>query len=170
MTLLMTNAAIAEFDRRYADHFADLTRLCRAMGAGEDAQDIAQDTLVYGRSHLSQLRDAAKVRPWLRKMAVRAVGKRRSRTTSLDDEIDVAYLPQGPGFSVDTLAAIASLPERERIAITLAYGLGYDQNDIADLMDIRRGTVAATLWKARQKLARTLAADDAEPRSREAHR
>jgi RNA polymerase sigma-70 factor (ECF subfamily) len=156
-TLAMAHQPTADFDLQYAALFGELTTLCRAVGAGDEAQDIAQDVLLYGRSHLGQLRDTTKLRPWLRKMAVRAVGKRRSTSTVSLDAIGVGYFPTDTGLSLDSMAAIRSLPERERIAIVLTYGLGYDQAAVAELMDIRRGTVAATLWKARQKLARALA-------------
>lgn len=161
----MTEAPTAEFDRQYTSLFAELSTLCRAIGAGDESPDIAQDVLLYGREHLHLLRDRRSLRPWLRTMAVRAVGKRR-RTPSVSlGATDVTYLPVESGLGLDALAAIGSLPERERIAVVLSYGLGYDQAEVAEIMGIRRGTVAATLWKARQKLARALA-----PTERETHR
>ena len=52
-------------DHDYNKHFADLTVLCRALGAGDSAEDIAQEALLHGREHREQLRDDAKLEAWL---------------------------------------------------------------------------------------------------------
>ena len=158
VTLALALPPETTIDAQYASLFDELTRLCRAVGAGDEAQDVAQDVLVYGRAHAKELRDTSKLRPWLRKMAVRAVARHRSRAqaTSLEDR-EIAYLPAESELGLDALAAIAALPERERIAVTLTFGLGYEQHEVAEMMGIRRGTVASSLWRARQKLARALA-------------
>ena len=57
-------------------------------------------------------------------------------------------------------AAIAGLPERERLAVTLVYGLGYRQDEAAELMGVASGTVYSSIWRARRKLARLLADDE----------
>ena len=62
-----------------------------------------------------------------------------------------------PEAKLDCSAAVARLPERERFAIALVYGLGYPQEQAAQVLGVARGTVAASLWKARKKLARELA-------------
>src|SRR5262245_47006533 len=108
------------FDADYALLFAELTRLCRALGAGANAEDLAQEALVYGRDHLGQLRDAERVRPWLRRIAVRSVARaRRRRDTALAD--DLVFVPVDRDLGLDAGAAIARLPERERLAVVLVY-------------------------------------------------
>jgi DNA-directed RNA polymerase specialized sigma24 family protein len=143
-------------DADYGSLFAELSRLCRALGAGGSADDIAQDVLVEGRAKLDQLREPASLRPWLRTIAVRRVSRLRAKAwrTMLDEPI---FVPVDPDLGLDAAAAIAHLPERERIAVVLVYGLGYRQEEAADMLGITRGGVAATLWQARRKLARELA-------------
>lgn len=51
---------------------------------------------------------------------------------------------------------MARLPRRERQAVVLVFGMGYTQEEVGELMGISRGTVAASIWRARQKLARAL--------------
>jgi RNA polymerase sigma factor (sigma-70 family) len=58
-----------------------------------------------------------------------------------------------PDLRLDLAAAICRLPLRERSVLTLVYGLGYPQETAAQILGIRRGTVAATLAHARTKLA-----------------
>jgi RNA polymerase sigma-70 factor (ECF subfamily) len=143
-------------DEQYGSLFAELTRLCRALGAAASAEDIAQDALIEGRGHIDDLRDPLKLRPWLRRIAVRRVGRDRSKGVHGHAEATV-YLPVDPDLGMDASAAVARLPERERLAVVLVHGLGYRQAEAAAMLGISRGTVAASLWKARRKLARDLA-------------
>ena len=144
-----------QFDASYDTLFGELAAFCRALGAGPDAEDIAQETLIVGRRHLSDLREAGSLLPWLRRIAVRAVIRSRRRPRALLIE-DGALLPKAPDLGLDAAAAVARLPDRERIAVVLVYGMGYRQDEVAELLGVRRGTVAASLWKARRQLARDL--------------
>jgi RNA polymerase sigma-70 factor (ECF subfamily) len=69
-------------------------------------------------------------------------------------------LPTADVPDVDVAAAISGLPERERVAVTLVFGLGYRQDEAAELMGVAAGTVYSSVWRARRKLARLLAADE----------
>jgi DNA-directed RNA polymerase specialized sigma24 family protein len=152
----LADEAVSAFDASYEALFAELTRLCRALGAGLNAEDVAQESLVYGRDHLDDLRDPTRLRPWLRTIAVRSVSRHRPRPSARDAS-ELALLPVDPDLGLDASAAVARLPARERAAVVLVYGLGYGQDEVADMMGITRGTVAASLWKARRRLARDLA-------------
>jgi hypothetical protein len=59
------------FDSRYGAVFADLVTLARALGAGADAEDVAQEALLEARGHLKDLRDPDKLRAWVRRIAIR---------------------------------------------------------------------------------------------------
>ncbi len=143
-------------DAEYGALFAELTGLCRALGAGGSAEDVAQEVLLDGRAHLAQLRDPDRLRPWLRTMAVRRVSRLRAKAWR-SITTDPAFLPIDSDLGLDAQAAVARLPERERIAVVLVYGLGYRQEEAAEMLGISRGGVASTLWQARRKLARDLA-------------
>lgn len=49
-------------DAQYGALSADLAALARALGAGADAEDVAQDALVHARGHLHQLCDPEELR------------------------------------------------------------------------------------------------------------
>ncbi len=152
-----TPEALNYFDAAYPKLFDELCLLCRALGAPDEAEDIAQEALLYGRAHLRDLRDERNLRPWLRRIAARgAAAARRRRLPSLDGT-EPSYLPLDPEMRLDCSEAVARLPERQRLAMALVYGLGYGQEEAAQVLGVARGTVAASLWKARQKLARELA-------------
>lgn len=149
------------FDSRYEELFGDLVALARSLGAGPDAEDVAQEALVHARGHLRELRDADKLRPWVRRIAIRGACRARRRHQADGCEVQPERLPATHVPDVDVAAAIAGLPERERVAVTLVFGLGYRQDEAADLMGVAAGTVYSSIWRARRKLARLLAEDEA---------
>jgi RNA polymerase sigma-70 factor (ECF subfamily) len=149
---------IERFDADYSKLFADLTALCRALGAGHHAEDIAQDALLHARDRQHQLRDESKLEPWLRRIAARRTFEYLRRQSRIEPEDHVtAFLPVDPSISIDVSAAVTRLPERERIAVVLVYGLGYEQEAAARVMEVTRGTVATLLHRARRHLAELLA-------------
>lgn len=143
-------------DASYEALFTELARFCRTLGAGADAEDIAQETLLAGRSKLDGLHDPGSLRPWLRTIAIRMFlrMRRRRRPAPIADG---ALVPLGPDLGLDAAAAVGRLPERERLAVVLVYGMGYRQDEAAAVLGVTRGTIAASLWKARRRLARDLA-------------
>lgn len=147
------------FDSRYAALFGDLVALARALGAGCDAEDVAQDALLQARSHLDQLRKPEKLQAWVRKMAIRGACRARHGHVAGFDAGHIERLPVTELPDVDVAAAIARLPDRERLAVTLVFGLGYRQDEAAELMGVAAGTVYSSIWRARRKLARLLADD-----------
>ena len=148
------------FDSQYGALFGDLVALARALGAGSDAEDVAQEALLEARSHLHQLRDPEKLRAWVRSIAVRGACRARRRYLADLGAEQIERLPVTELPNVDVAAAIAGLPERERVAVTLVFGLGYRQDEAADLMGVAAGTVYSSIWRARRKLARVLADDE----------
>lgn len=146
------------FDADYAKLFADLTTLCRALGAGASSEDIAQESILHARERQHQLRDESKLEAWLRRIAARRTFEHLRRQRRMDlEEPARAFVPVDPSMSIDVSAAITLLPDRERQAVVLVYGLGYEQQEAAEVMDVTRGTVATLLHRARRHLAERLA-------------
>jgi RNA polymerase sigma-70 factor (ECF subfamily) len=145
-------------DAEYNSLFADLVALCRALGAGASSEDIAQDAILHARERSHQLRDETKLRAWLRRIAARRTFEHLRRQRRHDSPVpETAFLPTDPSISVDVSAAVSRLPERERLAVVLVYGLQYEQDEAAAVMNVTRGTVATLLHRARRHLAERLA-------------
>jgi RNA polymerase sigma factor (sigma-70 family) len=142
-----------DLDAAYQRHFADLARLCRALGAGHDSEDLAQEVMMFARAHVQDVRDPAKLEGWLRAIAVRKTYRLKSRRPFAQLSSGEMVAPVDTDLPIDLAAGIARLPARERAVLTLVHGLGYSQADAAEALGIRRGTVAATLSHARAKLA-----------------
>lgn len=146
------------FDARYPELLSDLRRVCRAVGAGMDAEDIAQDVLLYGRSRLDELRDDRKLVPWLRRIAVRRVARHGKSSGRANDQREAgAGDIERANLAMDERAALARLGRRQRDLVELVYFNGYRQDEAAEMLGISRGNVARTLWDARKVLAIALA-------------
>jgi RNA polymerase sigma-70 factor (ECF subfamily) len=75
------------------------------------------------------------------------------------------YHPPPPDPDTALWAAVAQLPPRARTAIALRYVADLSEAEVAAAMGVARGTVAATLSRARTRLAE-LMSDDVAERSR----
>jgi RNA polymerase sigma-70 factor (ECF subfamily) len=64
-------------------------------------------------------------------------------------------------LSIDLRIALRSLPRRQQETVFLHYVADLPVADVARSLGCRVGTVKTHLWRARQQLARSLAADDA---------
>ena len=58
------------------------------------------------------------------------------------------------GLADDVLAAVAALPDDQRIPIALRHLLGFTPGEIADLLDLPRGTVNSRLRRGLDTLRR----------------
>jgi RNA polymerase sigma-70 factor (ECF subfamily) len=154
------------FDSQYQMMFRDLVSLARSLGADGDAEDVAQEAILDARRRLHQLRNADSLRAWVRRIAIRGAGRARRRLAAsgalVEERQPLTAMPD-----VDIATAIATLPERERLAVTLVFGLGFRQDEAAELMGVASGTVYSSVWRARRKLAHLLAVDEGPAAARE---
>ena len=133
-----------------------LLALC--CGNRDEADDLAQDALVKAYLACSGFRDGGKFRSWLCKIAHNTfLSHRRSQqppTISID-AVPIEALPQrgsGEGASSDLYLALATLPPKERSAITLFYLNGYSIKEIAAITEASQDAVKQQLSRGRDKL------------------
>jgi hypothetical protein len=107
-----------DLDAAYQRHFFDLARLCRALGAGRDAEDLAQEVLIHARVHVQDVRDPAKLEGWLRTIAVRKPYRLKGRRNSIRLSSEEMVAPVDTDLPIDLATAIARLPARERAVLT----------------------------------------------------
>lgn len=86
--------------------------------------------------------------------------RRRLERRALRTRQEVVAPPDEPNDAL--WAAVALLAPRARMAIGLRYVADLSETQVAELMGIARGTVAATLHSARRQLADRLAPDNEE--------
>jgi RNA polymerase sigma-70 factor, ECF subfamily len=150
----------------------------RLLGNQEDADDVTQEAFIRVHFRLSQLRDAARLRPWLYRITTNLCMdhlRRRARTRkifglSLPFEVgtgDTDYHNEGEFAQPGSTAAIDGVAERDVIARTLQrmapkyaaclilhslQGLNY--REIAEVLGISPGAAAVRLARARNMFGR----------------
>jgi RNA polymerase sigma-70 factor (ECF subfamily) len=145
-----------------------------------DAEEAAQDAFIKAHAALGRFREGAPLRPWLLTIAanearnrVKAAGRRERLATRAAEQ--VVAEERRPGGAVpspeaallrreqhdELLAAIAELPERDRLAIACRYFLELSEAETAGVLGCRRGTVKSRLSRALGRLRVQLEAADA---------
>jgi len=158
---------------RYQGHVYGLAY--SLVGNWADAQDIAQETFIRAYVNLDQLREPDRFAAWLRRVAFSVAMKwlktfRPGLFEQLDGrvDLDVLEIPDfkpGPPEVVErrelaqaVQQAIASLPPKYRVPLTMFHLDGLSVQKVADFLDIPLGTAKTLIYRARQKLKAALAA------------
>ena len=96
--------------------------------------------------------------PWLHRIVVnRAIDWTRARKLRAEVELgDYLPAPTAPERDGATLARIAELPAEHRAVVVLRYVLEYTPGEIAELLDLPRGTVNSRLRRGLDKLKERL--------------
>ena len=136
-----------------------LLALC--CGNKDEADDLAQDTLVKAYLSCAGYQDKGKFRSWLFKIAHNTflTHKQSLRTTESIDEARmlVSSSSTDAGFEHQSLyLALRTLPPKERSAITLFYLNGYSIKEIATITETSEVAVKQQLSRGRDKLRERL--------------
>jgi RNA polymerase sigma-70 factor (ECF subfamily) len=111
------------------------------------AEDIAQEAFLAAVRALDRFDRRRPFGPWLHRIVVnRAIDWARARSLRAETELgDVqAAAPPGP-WDDGTLASLAALTPEHRAVIVLRYVLDYRPGEIAELLELPRGTVNSRL-------------------------
>jgi RNA polymerase sigma-70 factor (ECF subfamily) len=141
------------YRRRYGAYLRVATAIEKDREAARDAVQEAFARAIRARR---SFRGSGPLEAWLWRTLVNVCLDRRRRgdAAELVDEP-----PARNGHDEDwseLRAAIALLPERQRLVLFLRHYADLDYDAIAAALGIRRGTVAATLHAAHASLRRTL--------------
>src|SRR3954468_564053 len=125
------------------------------------AEDIAQEGFVAAIRALERFDRSRPFGPWLRTIvARRAIDAARARAVRREVGAEpLSALPArevGEGVGDDVLGAVAALPDEQRIPIALRHLLGFTPGEIADLLDLPRGTVNSRLRRGLDALSEEL--------------
>jgi RNA polymerase sigma-70 factor (ECF subfamily) len=146
----------SSFATFYDENYASVCRgLSVALGDSGSAEEAAQEA--FTRAYVRWSRVSRMERPagWVYITAVRFATRRRaqqagSATAPVDDPADLVVSRASLGSAID------ALPERQRLAIVLRYGLDLALDDVAAAMGCAVGTVKSTLHSALARLQVTL--------------
>lgn len=145
---------IDELEALYRQDFQRFLRAATAVIGSEDrAYDAVQDAFARAISHRRGFRREGDLAGWLWRIVVNAARAEASRAPLPALEREAGAESPPPTGVRD---AIAGLPERQRLVLFLRYYADLDYRTIAEALEIRPGTVAATLNAAHTGLRRTL--------------
>jgi|tagenome__1003787_1003787.scaffolds.fasta_scaffold20931769_4 RNA polymerase sigma factor (sigma-70 family) len=155
---------LEELERVYRERYPRFHRLARALTADdEQAFDAVQETFARAIRGRRGFRRQATVETWLWRTLVNVCRDERRRSVARPITLHADELPDVPAAGnghaeewPELRAAIGALPERQRLILFLAHYADLDQETIAAVAGIARGTVAATLHHAHSSLRRAL--------------
>jgi RNA polymerase sigma factor (sigma-70 family) len=143
------------------------------------AEDVAQEAFITAYYDLPTLRVPRAFPAWFRRILFKHIDRvrRRQRMTTVPLERaldlaapqrDLAQLIEQRELHQHVRRAIASLPEHQRVVVTLFYISAYSVIDISRFLDIPVATVKTRLHAARQRLHERMLAmiEDSLPNQR----
>jgi RNA polymerase sigma-70 factor (ECF subfamily) len=149
---------LAEIENVYRHRYRTYLRFALALlGDREEANDAVQETFARAVRARSPVRDPGSLEAWLwRTLTNFCRDLLRARRSLPGADANAGSSNHRPSEHADVRAAVAQLPERQRLMVFLRHyaDLGYDQ--IAEITGVERGTVAATLHAAHASLRRTM--------------
>lgn len=139
-----------------------------------DADDLVQDAVERALRNLHRWQQGTRLDSWMFRLTqnlwidtVRARGVRAA--TSLDAE-EVENVSLDGARSMDarltftaTCAALAKLPEEQRVAVALVLVDGMSYRDAAEVLGIPIGTLTSRLFRARSALVEALVGEGGNP-------
>jgi RNA polymerase sigma-70 factor (ECF subfamily) len=122
------------------------------------AEDIAQEAFLAALRHLDQFDRGRPFAPWLHRIVVnRAIDWARARQLRAESELAEAYAPEREhDLSGDAVAALAALSPEHRAVVVLRHLLGHTPGEIAELLNLPRGTVNSRLRRGLDTLKERL--------------
>ena len=137
----------------------------RITGNRSDAEDILQESFADAFFELQSFEQKASFGTWLKQIVVykciALLKKQRIKLVELDDEPEqteeTAYDETETAFSVELIKkALQSMPHGYRTVLSLYLLEGYDQEEIASILQVAPSTVRTQYIRGKQKLLQLL--------------
>jgi RNA polymerase sigma factor (sigma-70 family) len=148
---------LPEIEWLYRSRLVQFVRVARAIVSDEQlALDAVQEAFTRAVEKRRTFRRSGSIDAWVWRIVVNEARKRTARRGQ--HVVEDASLPNDAKAPVDVevRAAVAALPERQRLAVFLRYYADLDYAAIAVVLGVERGTVSATLSAAHRNLAKGL--------------
>jgi RNA polymerase sigma-70 factor (ECF subfamily) len=155
--------AFGEIFRRHRDRMWAVA--VRTTGDRELASDCVQEAFISAFRRARSYRGDAAVTTWLHRIVVNAcldrLRRERSRPRRAGDlaELDLPDTHDRQSSAetgLDVRAALAELPEAQRLALVLVDMHGLSVAEAAEVLQVAEGTVKSRCFRGREALARVL--------------
>jgi RNA polymerase sigma-70 factor, ECF subfamily len=126
------------------------------VGEAEAARDVVQEAFARALREQGRFRGDGPLEAWLWRIVLNSARDmaRRSRFADLSahELAEIASLGGETSNASDLREELRNLPERQRLAVFLHYYADLPYAEVAELLDVAPGTVAASLNAARKTL------------------
>jgi RNA polymerase sigma-70 factor (ECF subfamily) len=141
--------SVSDLEALFREHWPRAHRAAfLVVQDGAAAEDIAQEAFLAATRALDRFDRRRPFGPWLHRIVVnRAIDAARARKLRGETELDesVAAAPSAEPLNGTVLAALAALPPDQRAVVVLRHLLEYTPGEIAELLELPRGTVNSRL-------------------------
>ena len=140
--------SVADLERLFREHWPRAYRAAHLVtGDAGAAEDIAQEAFLAAVRNLDRFDRRRPFAPWLHRIVInRAIDWTRARKLRAEVQLgDYLPAPDVPEPDGTALGRIAELAPEQRAVIVLRYVLEYTPGEIAELLDLPRGTVNSRL-------------------------
>jgi RNA polymerase sigma-70 factor, ECF subfamily len=152
--------SVADLERLFREHWPRAYRAARLItGDAAAAEDIAQEAFLAAIRNLDRFDRRRPFAPWLHRIVVnRAIDWTRARKLRAEVELgDWLPAPQSPELGASEIGGsafgrIADLAPEHRAVVVLRYVLEYTPGEIAELLDLPRGTVNSRLRRGLDRM------------------
>jgi RNA polymerase sigma-70 factor, ECF subfamily len=149
------------YDELFARHWPRAYRAaCLVCGDADAAEDVAQEAFLAAIRALDRFDRRRPFGPWLHRIVVnRAIDHTRARALRREVAGERAPEPVAPETAApdeELVEALAALAVEQRAVVVLRHLLGYAPKEIAQLLDLPRGTVNSRLRRGLDALAADL--------------
>ena len=127
-----------------------LRQALAALCGVEDARDAVAEGLAYAWQHWDRVRAMTNPVGYVYRVARSRTRRRRSR--ALFPAVGAGVAEVEPGLP----AALAQLPDRQRVAVLLVHGWDWSQVEVADVMGVSVSTVRNHLRRGLERLREAL--------------
>lgn len=126
------------------------------VGEPEAARDVVQEAFARALRERRRFRQEGPLEAWLWRIVLNVArdAARRSRFADLsaDELAEIAPLGSDLPAAQDLRSELRALPERQRLAVFLHYYADLPYEEVAGLLEVAPGTIAASLNAARKSL------------------
>jgi len=145
-----------------ATHPLLLVAMRAYTGDRDVAAEVTDEAFSRALRHWRRVQTMASPDGWTYRVAVN-LARRRARRQRVERRLFplIASSPTVSPPAGEVWSLVRDLPPRQRLAVVLRYVADLDEAEVAAVMKVRRGTVASTLWSARQSLGALLAEPEA---------
>jgi RNA polymerase sigma-70 factor (ECF subfamily) len=136
--------------------------LAGVVGSHDLAREVVQEAFARALRERRQFRGDGSLEAWVWRIALNVAFKLR-RELRREWELEAEPVVREADHDADVRAAVQALPPRRRLMVFLRYFADLSYAEIADVVGVSEGTVAATLAQARAELGERLELEQVRP-------